>query len=95
MLPYADEDPASTRRRTAASRAATSTLSDASATRTRCPRRASSSVRWDPMNPAPPVTRYAAIALRSQQKLIQRLPGPVDQSASADRSGAFASYRAT
>src|SRR5437667_12857649 len=29
-----------------------------SATRTRWPRRTSSSVRWEPMKPAPPVTRY-------------------------------------
>jgi len=32
-----------------------------STTRTRWPRRTSSSVRWDPMKPAPPVTRYDAI----------------------------------
>src|SRR4051812_19579268 len=32
-----------------------------SATRTACPRRASSSDRCDPMKPAPPVTRYCAM----------------------------------
>src|ERR1700683_4962872 len=56
-----------------------------SAPRTRWPRRTNSSVRWDPMKPAPPVTRYVGIVPRTGAKADPWTAGNVVRTRSVTR----------